>query len=288
MRYMVLLAALFFWAQTAFSQTMNTILRSGNVDSVLIEDVQKITFSDASMSIHLVAGGTDSIPLDSIRKIFFDPNGTVPVVLSSMTAAYQGNGILLSWTTQTEQDNLGWNVLRSATSDGAFVPVNGSLVPGSGSTAMPHTYSFTDATAAGGMYYYQLEQIDINGGKTYSWVVAVNSAVAINYQDKSAVLVQATGTAKSRITPNPVGGPVNIEVQVEQKSKVTIGVYNAQGTGLVKMVQDGELVTGKHSIVWDGRNSDGQAVKTGTYLVKINNGTAVEIAKCMLINGGGK
>jgi hypothetical protein len=98
--------------------------------------------------------------------------GEVPVELASFTAQEQDGAVVLNWATQTEQDNLGWNVLRSALANGPFVQVNGRLVPGAGTSAMPHVYSYTDATAVTGTYYYQLEQIDRGGSITYSPVIS--------------------------------------------------------------------------------------------------------------------
>lgn len=97
----------------------------------------------------------------------------VPVKISSMNAFQNGSNIVLSWTTQTEQSNLGWNILRATSSNGQFTQINSSLIPGAGTSAMPHSYSYTDIVAtAGQTYYYKLEQVDIDGSKEYSYVVS--------------------------------------------------------------------------------------------------------------------
>jgi hypothetical protein len=99
----------------------------------------------------------------------------VPVILSSFTAQTKSGNIELAWVTQSEQLNLGWNILRSASADGQFTQINPSLVPGAGSAVTLHSYSYTDAaTKAGNTYYYKLEQIGTNGSKEYSAVISAS------------------------------------------------------------------------------------------------------------------
>ena len=57
--------------------------------------------------------------------------GEVPVELSSFTAFYHDGTPTLGWTTQTESNNMGWNVYRSETEnfDDSF-QANSNLIPG--------------------------------------------------------------------------------------------------------------------------------------------------------------
>jgi hypothetical protein len=85
----------------------------------------------------------------------------VPVTLASFTAQVIGPGVTLTWTTASEQNNLGWNVYRSI--GGALVKVNTTLIPGAGTTVQSQQYQFADVNAPAGSLTYRLEQVDVDG-----------------------------------------------------------------------------------------------------------------------------
>ena len=88
--------------------------------------------------------------------------------LASFDAAPQGNGVLLTWETATETDNVGFNVYRAETQSGQLIKINPYLIAAQnpGSTAGA-AYSFLDESAVpGATYYYWLEDIDAAGVAT--------------------------------------------------------------------------------------------------------------------------
>ena len=88
----------------------------------------------------------------------------VPVTLSAFSARTSGNAVVLNWTTESEIDNAGFNILRSETADGAFEVVNPKLIAGAGTTAERNEYTWTDTTAKPNtFYYYRIEDISYVG-----------------------------------------------------------------------------------------------------------------------------
>ena len=78
----------------------------------------------------------------------------------------EGGAIVIQWTTQSEVDNAGFNILRSQTKTGAFKVVNAQLIPGAGTTAESTTYTWTDATAKPNVvYYYQIQDVSHAGAR---------------------------------------------------------------------------------------------------------------------------
>lgn len=70
------------------------------------------------------------------------------------------DGVLLTWKTVSEEDTLGFNLLRKEISDDEFERVNSPLIPSAG-LKDGSTYSFLDEDAEPGMVYiYQLEVIE--------------------------------------------------------------------------------------------------------------------------------
>jgi len=100
---------------------------------------------------------------------------TLPVTLSSFAAIPTDSGVILKWRTESEVDNLGWDIYRSEKKNGKFVKINDGLIPGAGNSAMPNTYQFVDKTAIKGrQYYYYLEDVDIAGMNNKSSIIPIS------------------------------------------------------------------------------------------------------------------
>ena len=72
--------------------------------------------------------------------------------------------VVFTWTTKSEIESAGFNILRSETRNGPFKPINSALIHGAGTTKKQQTYHWTDASAKPNVvYYYQLEAISFAG-----------------------------------------------------------------------------------------------------------------------------
>ncbi|NQV19464.1 MAG: hypothetical protein HQ534_13100, partial [Armatimonadetes bacterium] len=74
-----------------------------------------------------------------------DDPATLPVILSTFTVQYLNESPTLCWTTQSESNNLGWNVYRSETDIfEEATQINTELIPGAGTTSEPTDYIYED------------------------------------------------------------------------------------------------------------------------------------------------
>ena len=91
--------------------------------------------------------------------------GPLPVQLSSFRPERTTAGkVSISWTTESELNNAGFNILRSKRHDGVFVVINPSLILGAGTSSEKHAYHFTDTTVKlDGAYYYRIEDVSFAG-----------------------------------------------------------------------------------------------------------------------------
>ena len=90
--------------------------------------------------------------------------GVAPVMLSHFRSERTDSGVIIAWTTASEIDNAGFNILRSETKSGRFVKVNPTLIFGAGTTSEQNTYTWTDTTARPNVgYYFQLEDVSFSG-----------------------------------------------------------------------------------------------------------------------------
>jgi len=102
-------------------------------------------------------------------------DNSLPVTLSSFAAIPTDSEVTLKWRTESEVDNLGWDIYRSEKKDGKFVKINDGLIPGAGNSAMPNTYQFVDKTAIKGrQYYYYLEDVDMAGTRNKSSIITTS------------------------------------------------------------------------------------------------------------------
>jgi len=125
---------------------------------------------DSDFSTGVITADFDGVPGNEIfiTNYFEQRNrlystGEVPtaITLSSFTAKEKNRKVIIRWKTETEIDNLGFNVLRSETEDEGYVKINKKLISAKGTSTKGAKYKFTDKNVKSGKtYFYKLEDID--------------------------------------------------------------------------------------------------------------------------------
>ncbi len=82
--------------------------------------------------------------------------------------------------------------------------------------------------------------------------------------------------------PNPFNPETSISYSVPVPSKVELMVYNLLGQEVVTLVS-GQQPAGKHTVIWDGRNSSGRSVASGVYLYRLKAGDFVQTRKMLFV-----
>ena len=86
------------------------------------------------------------------------------ITLSSFTATPKAGKIILTWNTESEINNAGFNLYRAESENGNYTKINASLIPAKGSSTQGASYEFTDTNVQNRKtYYYKLEDIDLRG-----------------------------------------------------------------------------------------------------------------------------
>jgi hypothetical protein len=75
-------------------------------------------------------------------------------------------------------------------------------------------------------------------------------------------------TALGASVPSPFLATTEVGFWLSEKDHVRLGVYDASGR-LVRTLVETELEPGEHSAVWDGRNTGGERVSSGTYFYRM-------------------
>jgi hypothetical protein len=93
--------------------------------------------------------------------------GETLIGLLSWTAEARVGYVRLSWQTGIEANNVGFDLWRGETADGASVQINPARIPAQGSASSGASYSYVDADVLGDAYYYWLEAVNAYGHSTY-------------------------------------------------------------------------------------------------------------------------
>ena len=132
--------------------------------------------ADVKLSMELYYGQKTDIGTPGYRR-----GGPLPVVLSAFRSERTDTGIIIEWTTESETDNAGFNILRGQMKDGSFVKVNPTLIPGAGTTAERTNYTWTDTTAKPNVaYYYRIEDVSFSGDRQRLATLRMKGHVSVN------------------------------------------------------------------------------------------------------------
>jgi len=170
----------------------------------------------------------------------------VPVELIRFEATELNGKVLLSWATETELNNRGFEVEKSV--DGENWQVIG-WVDGAGTTLIPQEYELLDEAPVAGNTYYRLRQVDFDGAFEYSPIEIVRLDAVVN----GSMLVY----------PNPFTDQLNIRLPAPPTSgagaTLTLRLYNM--AGVVQRVW--EVPSAQQ---WD---VELQGIPAGTYLLDV-------------------
>ena len=191
------------------------------------------------------------------------------VELESFTALSKvQNGmpvVSLQWVTRREEDNIGFNVYRSQTKNGAFEKVNPQLIRSSQSGH----YKFVDGTIeAGRRYYYKIEDVDLSGARTMHGPVAATVSLPEQFH-----LCQNY--------PNPFNPETTIRFTLPQAGHVQLVIFNLLGQK-VRTLVDGDRKAGFYSLRWDGRDEFGNPAASGIYYYVIKSGNFHDTKRMIL------
>jgi hypothetical protein len=115
----------------------------------------------------------DNMTADAMVTVTWPAAGSLPATLVNFNGSRNGSTVTLTWTTNIESDNSGFEIQRS--NDGsAFTTVGfvASKATG-GNSSMPINYSYKETNTAAGNTWYRLSQVDKDGKRTISTVKGI-------------------------------------------------------------------------------------------------------------------
>mgnify|MGYP006279922469 FL=1 len=226
----------------------------------------------------------DDIDFDAkgdVPLVLGDDDAALPVTLSSFTATFNGNSSVLQWVTQSEVNNVGWNVYRSQNEDYTFaVKINYDLIDGAGTTTELTEYDYADESEfqSGETYYYWLESVD------YSNTTNLHGPIDIEIPEQdnpeAPEIVKVNGIQS--IYPNPFNPSTTISYYLRQPTDVNLEIFNVKGQKIYQqtMTQNSK---GMHYFKWNGIDSQNTTVTSGIYLIRLKTNNSIDMEKAILI-----
>ncbi|MCK5050217.1 MAG: VCBS repeat-containing protein [Candidatus Cloacimonetes bacterium] len=83
--------------------------------------------------------------------------------------------------------------------------------------------------------------------------------------------------------PNPFNPSTTISFSLPKESKIELSVYNIRGQKVKTLVKD-DFESGKHSVIWYGKDSNKKKCSSGVYFYQLKvDGKSKAIKKCLLL-----
>jgi hypothetical protein len=177
------------------------------------------------------------------------------IELASFAARVADEGVVLSWTTLSEEGNAGFRVYRS---DGReYLPLFDGLIPGGGTTSVPTDYTYTDGSVeAGRTYWYKLADVSLDGAVTFHGPIQVD--VASLRLEPLAV----------EALPTPARESSSLRFSVPTAGLARVSVFDVRGR-LIRELLATDLEAGQHVVQWDLLDEQGAPVSPGQYVCRV-------------------
>ncbi len=188
--------------------------------------------------------GTYTIPLMGTGL------AVTPVTLLSFTGQFTNKVVNLKWSTSTEINNVGFEVLRSTEVNGNWEKIGYVAASGIETGSM---YKFTDLAPMEGINTYRLKQIDKDG------VYKMSNIIAVNNLTKSIIV---------KTYPNPFVDRVNLVFNDKTLLNTKARISSVAGNRIADVM-----------ISSYNQSIDLSKFSKGIYILTLSNGQSIKLIK---------
>ncbi len=140
------------------------------------------------------------------------PRASAAVTISSFTAQAKAPQIQVAWTTATEINNAGFNLLRSTTQSGTYAQIAGLIPAKNPGSILGASYSYSDgAVTSGQTYFYKLVSVE-NSGATQQFGPVSASLPAPATATATPLPPTATSTLAPTAVPTATSTPTSTPI----------------------------------------------------------------------------
>ena len=245
-----------FWDKT----TSGLETSAGGTGKTTGEMTTQTTFTDAGWDFTSGTPIWEMIPTNYPR-LKANPDGALPVELTSFTAVVEKGNVVLNWNTATEVNNAGFQIEKLQAKSEKWESIG--FVDGHGTTNAPQSYSYSDKPGSG-KYQYRLKQIDRDGKFEYSQTIEATVELPVQF-------------GLSQNYPNPFNPSTVIQYSIASQSNVVLKVYDVLGKEVVTLVNETKQ-PGSYSAVFNA-----SMLANGVYFYKLDAGQFSDVKRLTLL-----
>jgi len=252
----------------------------GPADGILSTDVgvSEPGSDPIGLSLQLIGSGTQysdftwSGPITATEG-FPNTDQSLPITLSSFTARAGDRIVTLHWVTESEKDNVGFEIMRSNQEDGNYdllsSYVSNEALKGQLNSNQQAVYKFVDKLVGNDItYWYKLVDVDLNGVRTFHGPISATPHAVGNEIVNTSPGNLPQDFALQPNYPNPFNPNTTLSFDIPQLTSgnvdATLYIYNSLGQQ-VKVLYQGKIAAGNYKVEWDGTNESGSALPSGIY-----------------------
>lgn len=166
------------------------------------------------------------------------------------------------------------------------------------SMSIPQTGSITWAgeDLRLGEFYQQYADAGIDEVRLYSRALSESEIIARYHKMMSSDVEVRIGADPAPVdefvdgtlsigpaSPNPLHESTQVEYRLRERAPVSIGVFDASGRRVRRLLSGESVAAGPHAIDWDARNDLGRHVPAGLYFMKISAGREAEKSRLVVV-----
>ncbi len=205
-----------------------------------------------------------------------DPT-TLAVELLIFEARSEFGKVLLSWTTTSESNNLGFEIQCSQSANSSLAEVRDGgcsskgwsrqgWMAGAGTSRLQQSYSFEIGGLEPDNYFFRLKQIDFDGAHSYSAVI--ESLAIPEYQ-----------LLEVQVFPNPISSASTLGLEITANTDVRITFHDVMGRIVSEILE--MRVAGRKRVEV---NAESMNLSAGTYWVEVRSNLSSQGTSLVVIN----
>lgn len=197
---------------------------------------------------------------DETKEIYQGANlsQVTPIELVGFTVNISKDGVLLAWTTATEMENAGFRIYRVANSCEEIL--THGLIPGAGTSAVPHHYTYLDHDVEpGATYLYKLSDVSLSG------VECFHTPMQLTVPETWGV---PTALFLDGVRPSPAVHEAELTFSLPGTGPVSLHIYDLAGRQIARLFA-GEMEAGVHHIRWNLLDHENARVSPGLYFARL-------------------
>lgn len=215
---------------------------------------------------------------------------SLPVALSAFTATAGNNKVVIRWTTESEIENVGFEILRASEEEGNYSLISSYQsnpgLRGQFNSNTKKNYQFVDELVINDLpYWYKLVDVSVSGLRTEHGPISATPRGVGNEITRVGPELPKNFNLFQNF-PNPFNPRTTLQFDIpafaQLPADVSIRIYNALGQK-VKTLYAGNLQAGEYRIVWEGDYENGSPAPGGIYFAVLRVNFDKRVVKLILL-----